>query len=233
LSEAERARCGLVYVSAQDAADAFAKARATRFPVAIIDVDLGPASESGLALVRRLRALDPAMRICVHSDGPPFDLQRLVVEAGGDLFLPKPMAREHLLRLLRAEPRPSRPRIAIVEDDALMIESWESLAGYEWRAFESPAAFLSACDAEEALLPSLWCVITDQNFAGEAATGAALASELVGRRPDLPVFLASNLKLRDPPAAVRAVISKDPAAGIAEVAALMPAPAAVRPKFLS
>lgn len=207
------------YESARNADDAFALAKARRFAVAIVDVDLGPHSENGLALVKRLRALDPAMRICVHSDGAPFELQRLVVEAGGDLFLPKPMAKEHLMRLLQAEPRPSLKRIAVIDDDALMLESWEALPGYAWRGFESPRAFLAACDADEALLPSLWCVVTDQSFDGADETGTWLAGELVARRPGVPVFLASNLRKAPESAAIVAAVSKDAVRGIKDIEA--------------
>lgn len=205
------------YQAARSADEAFGLAKSRRFAIAIVDVDLGPESENGLALVRRLRALDSGLRICVHSDGAPFDLQRQVIDAGGDLFLPKPMAREHLRRLLIAAPRQSRSRVAIVDDDALMLEAWESLNEFEWRAFESPEAFLAACDSDEALLPSLLFLVTDLIFDGTAATGLALATEVLRRRPDLPIFLASNLRTAAKNDAVRQVIAKDPADGILEI----------------
>ncbi len=224
LSEEERRRSSLRFTTARDATEAEAKIDASSFDVAIVDVDLGPDSVDGLALVRRLRARDPALRICVHSDGAPFTLQRLVVEAGGDLFLPKPMSKDHLLRLLRDRPAPGRtaPRIAVVDDDALILESWEALPGYDWRLFESPSAFLRELTRDPGYLATLACVVTDFTFPGER-DGVIFATELQALRADLPIFLATDMPLVAAlPPSIRARIAKDAQSGIAAIEAEIP-----------
>jgi signal transduction histidine kinase/DNA-binding response OmpR family regulator len=226
LTSEERAAASLSFTTASDAKAALTLAARERFDIAIVDVDLGVSGENGLELVRRLRALpprpdDPPLKVCVHSNGPPFELQRRALEAGADLFLPKPMTLDHLMRLL-ASPTLRRaasamPRIAVVDDDALALETWEVQPGYQWLAYDSPAEILAACDADPALLPSLYCVVTDYNFAGSEANGLTLAVELVARHPGLAVFLATDRPMQqgEVQTGVRAVISKDAAKGLA------------------
>ncbi len=70
----------------------------------VTDVDMGPASLSGFDLVVQLRlpAQSACSRslICVHSNRIVAQDHRLAVESGADIFVPKPMARGQLLRLL-------------------------------------------------------------------------------------------------------------------------------------
>lgn len=200
LAAAEKEKAGLTFATASDGTKALEAFRKGSFDALIVDVDLGEASEDGLTLVGRFRALDPNVKICVHSSGSPFDLQKKAIAAGADLFLPKPMAREHLIRLLQSAStrasteRPTRPTptIAVIDDDALILETWECLSGYVWKTYDGPRALLAACDADPGLLATFHAVVTDFKFPAEEPDGEALAAELTRRRPDLQVFLSTN-----------------------------------------
>src|SRR5262249_17334770 len=146
LTDAERRASRITFTKASDADDGLLKFAAAPFDVAIVDVDLGGGVD-GLELARRLRARDANLKICVHSNGSPFMLQRQATEAGGDLFLPKPMALDHLIRLLKTarESQSAAPRrVAVIDDDALILETWAGLSGAHVVTFASPAAFLAA-----------------------------------------------------------------------------------------
>jgi signal transduction histidine kinase/DNA-binding NarL/FixJ family response regulator len=77
-------------------------------PLFIIqDVDLGQGLPDGIETTRALRAAGYRGQICVHSNRFVFEDGRIIIEAGANVTLPKPMSRVHLLKLLRAavEPR--------------------------------------------------------------------------------------------------------------------------------
>ena len=57
--------------------------------LALVDVVLGPDAESGIQCVRRLRALDPQMRVVLISAYPDREFHRQGLEAGAVAFLDK------------------------------------------------------------------------------------------------------------------------------------------------
>lgn len=185
----------------QKAVAAFhAGAKGGPFDIVIADVDLGTKGETGLDFVREIRRTDPRVRICVHSNGSPFELQRKVLEAGGDLFLPKPMTRDHLVSLLESAARDRKVavqarQIAIIDDDALMIEMWESLGTYVIRGFFSPEEFLAACDAESGLLDGFACIISDFTFPESDLDGLDLIRGLKERKFPRPLLLMTDRPL--------------------------------------
>jgi len=228
LTVEERRRSGVQFDIALDASSAAERLRHARYDGAIIDVDLGLASENGLELIRRLRELQTAMKICVHSNGPPFELQKKALAAGADLFLPKPMSREHLIRLLQSiaakESRRPLSMIAVVDDDALHLETWRDLPGYHWITYDSPLTFLENCAKNPEFLGTLLCVVTDYTFAGGPDTGVTLAAALAKQRADLPIFLATNHPAfgTTEEAAILAVIPKEAKGGLAAIEKILP-----------
>jgi signal transduction histidine kinase/FixJ family two-component response regulator len=201
LTADEQAGHNITFTSAnefQKAVAAFhAGAKDGPFDIVIADVDLGTKGETGLDFVREIRRTDARVRICVHSNGSPFELQRKVLEAGGDLFLPKPMTRDHLVSLLESAAKDRQVsvqarQLAIVDDDALMIEMWESLGTYGIRGFFSPEEFLAACDAEPGLLEDFACIISDYTFPESDLDGLDLIHRLKERRFNRPLLLMTD-----------------------------------------
>jgi len=73
----------------------------------ICDIDFGPGAPDGFAVTRELRRRGSRAVIYLHSNrSVPADY-REAIEAGADAFLPKPMSRPHLLRLLDETTRES------------------------------------------------------------------------------------------------------------------------------
>ncbi|MCX6111077.1 MAG: response regulator [Proteobacteria bacterium] len=82
------------------AAQALAAVAARGFDLVITDVDIGADSLSGFELVQELGLLGARALTCVHSNRICAADHRAAIEAGADAFLPKPMARAQLLRLV-------------------------------------------------------------------------------------------------------------------------------------
>ncbi len=68
--------------------------------VGLFDYDLGDSALDGLETLRVMHARVPGMCICVHSNRMGGAHYKQAVEAGAAHFLPKPMGRLHLLRIL-------------------------------------------------------------------------------------------------------------------------------------
>jgi signal transduction histidine kinase/CheY-like chemotaxis protein len=98
----------------------------------ICDIDLGGESPDGFAVTRELRRRGIRAVIYIHSNRSVSHDYRHAIEVGADAFLPKPMSRPHLVRLLdettregasaprEAEPEP--PEEALTRDRRRFIE---------------------------------------------------------------------------------------------------------------
>ena len=74
--------------------------RGDSFDLAIVDVDYGPGKISGFTATERLRDLGFRGTICIHSNRGSIDFQPRALKLGADIFLPKPMTKEHILSLV-------------------------------------------------------------------------------------------------------------------------------------
>lgn len=87
--------------------------------VAIVDLKLG--SDSGLELVRTLRAAHPDMTVALMSGYLSVDATVMAVKAGADVVIPKPCSgRDILKRLDRGDPEDSEletPTLAQAESE--------------------------------------------------------------------------------------------------------------------
>jgi signal transduction histidine kinase/CheY-like chemotaxis protein len=183
LTSEEQKKVGITFFTAFDYQAALDVFNSKAIDIVIADVDLGTRSSTGLDFVREIRKLNQQVRICVHSNGSPFELQRKVMEAGGDLFLPKPMTREHLISLVESVSRDllkaqKSLHIAVIDDDALMIEMWESVGRYKIHSFFSPEEFTAKCDSDKTFFADLDCVVSDFSFPESALNGVDLLQEI-------------------------------------------------------
>lgn len=81
--------------------------------IIIIDIDFGDRGNiDGFEAVRKIRACGNKSKICIHSNRGTLELQADAVNAGCDLFLPKPMTRLHLLAILAASIEPSNAPVS-------------------------------------------------------------------------------------------------------------------------
>jgi CheY-like chemotaxis protein len=81
--------------------DAIKLASEVDFDLIVSDVDLGPGSMSGFELVRKIREdLCSRAMISIHSNRICASDHQEALSAGASSFLPKPMGREQLLRLV-------------------------------------------------------------------------------------------------------------------------------------
>ena len=87
-------------LTANSAEEALNIAQSKSPQVIICDVDLGANSMDGYELVRELRSIGSNAKICIHSNRTLTQDYKISVEVGADAFLPKPMARAHLLKIV-------------------------------------------------------------------------------------------------------------------------------------
>ena len=100
LSRTTELEAAILLAQADGSEAAFIAVGAEGFDLIITDVDMGNDSLDGFALVRKFRAGGHAGMICVHSNRIVAADHKRAIEAGADAFLPKPMARAQLLRLV-------------------------------------------------------------------------------------------------------------------------------------
>ena len=213
-------------------AEALAKIHARPFDLVISDVDLGAESLSGFELVRDIRRSDAHCLVCIHSNRMVAEDHKTAIASGADAFLPKPMAPEHLLKLIlqaaeraladsdtadaaeAVAPPVARPEVALVEDNAFMREAWVKMLATDAtvHAASSPEALLDKLSKDPGLLGRLACVVTDYYFDNSTQNGVDVGRMIKHCRPGLRVLLSSDgsFAADEMAGAIDRVIAKDP-----------------------
>lgn len=200
------------------------------FDLIITDVDMGADSLNGFDLVTSLRKIKGlSSMICVHSNRIVAADHRTAIASGADAFLPKPMARAQLLRLVlqsaqKAEgdrpeltaglPSNDQPEILVVDDNAFILEAWEGTLKPDARVHvaDSLEALELLLAADPRFIDRLAFVITDLHFDNSIHDGFHVAKRIKALRSDLPVLLSSDgvLAEGDVSDAFNYVIPKEP-----------------------
>jgi signal transduction histidine kinase/DNA-binding NarL/FixJ family response regulator len=173
----------------------------------ILDVDLGDPNCDGYSLLSILRNHIFQGTICIHSNRSlPEDYKKAITN-GADAVLPKPMSRNHLLKILLQAfgrvPNETQeknlvkfplPEFAVIDDSKIVLRSWvrRNQGKAQVYVFESPNDFYEKVQSDIDFLSRLSCVLTDFYFAeGSLGNGLIFASELK-KIYDKPIFLCSN-----------------------------------------
>lgn len=184
----------------------------------ICDIDLGAGSPDGFAVTRELRRRGLRSVIYIHSNRSVPQDYRHAIEVGADAFLPKPMSRPHLVRLLdettrecaaaprEAEPEApaaapveeQRPLLVVIDDDVFMRKAWtRRVPDARVLAYRGPQEFWTHHPADDASLANIDCLITDYHFgAGEVEPVEEFLRKLKATAYRGPVILCSDN--RDP-----------------------------------
>ncbi len=150
----------------------------------ICDIDLGPDAPDGFAVTAELRRRGVEAMICMHSNRSVSTDYRHAIEAGADAFLPKPMSRPHLLRLLdettRAMAPPPEDRLAsgdpvpasrepvliVVDDEVFMRKAWaDRVQDARVLTYRGPSDFWAHHPSNGVDWPDIDGIITDYHFA--------------------------------------------------------------------
>ena len=239
LLKADRFTRDLRIEIAQDADSALALTQNSFFELVILDVDLGTQSANGFEIVGALRESGCASFICIHSNRTLASDHKTSIEAGADAFLPKPMSRAHLLKLvLQAIPaekdveeitggknviaeskvaslearEQSKMAIAFVDDSATMRTIWKrKLKDTDFFAFASPEAFWSAVSQGQLKVEELSCVISDYHFGSASFETGRSFAEAIREKSNIPIFICSDgeFELSHFEGAVTRVIAKN------------------------
>ena len=207
------------------------------FDLVITDVDMGPDSLDGFELVHELRRLGSKSLICVHSNRIVAADNKTAIESGADNFMPKPMARAQLLRIVLQAASAAKneqklqmvsaadlkPNVLVVDDASLVIYAWESALSEDtnlitMRSFEELQDKIAS---DPYFIQSLHYVVTDMHLDGSQGDGLDVGRVIKSLRPDLRILMSSN-DIFDPHELVGAVdklIAKE-AVGIEELRAL-------------
>jgi CheY-like chemotaxis protein len=109
---------------------------------------------------------------------------------------------------------PTRPKIAVVDDDVFMLEAWKTALAADAApvTFASPDEFWRAVEKAPELLDGLTCVVTDYHFDNCATDdGMSFAEAMRQRAPRVSILLSSNATLpHGAERVVHCVIDKTP-----------------------
>ena len=211
----------LTITQAQDSEDALKALSSHDYDLVITDVDMGASSLDGFELVAELRKRKSKALVCVHSNRIVAADSKTAIDAGANYFMPKPMARAQLLRILlqaathqeihtpnsstvpAAEPKSEvlkkKPAVLIVDDSPMTLYVWEEMlvpdaAVFTMKSFEDLTEKL---DADPNFIDELTYVITDMHLDGSAGDGLDVGRLLKGLRPNLPVLMSSDENFED------------------------------------
>lgn len=177
----------------------------TSADVFVLDIDLGDGHVSGLEGVNRIKERFPEARICLHSNHKPLEYQKESVNLGADLFLPKPMPRLPLLKILGAACGMSdsdlvntsgiggsgfEGKIVFIEDTAMIRRYWKSLLGDQVLLYSRFIDFEQ--DADRVLrTDNITAIVTDY-FLESGHTGLDVAKVVKKMLCHIPVILCSS-----------------------------------------
>lgn len=203
----------------------------------IQDLDLGSMQSEGLNVIRSARTAGFKGLICVHSNRFSAQANKLALDAGADVILPKPMSRSHFIKLVaealvKLDPQiprvkveeqittqtaiPSRkPNIIHVDDSEFILYVFKNMAKgrAELKSFSSPRACLSYLNELPSVLESVDAIVTDYFFAETDQTdGLKFACEIRSIGYQGPIILLSDAEISEEnakAAGVSATFKKD------------------------
>jgi signal transduction histidine kinase/DNA-binding NarL/FixJ family response regulator len=189
--------------------------RKNKIDLIITDIDFGSNFINGLELVKVFRdELEFKGTIIVHSNRIQSSDFQNAFRQGANGFLPKPMAKGQLLKLIlqtcqniRSEIADSTVKsdkvedlkeIAHIEDDIFYREFWQKQFGHIYRLhqFKDPSDFTLKISQDRDFLSKLSLIVTDFYFDGSDMTGIDIGTLTKSLRPELPVYLSSNGKFK-------------------------------------
>lgn len=171
----------------------------------ILDLDLSHSHFDGLDILRHYRSQSGRALVTIHSNRTDPHLYRTAIDAGADSVLPKPLSKEHFVKLLiettnRArsdkmhttysivpKTQPVAKKIAVADDSLIMQLTWRqaSIDGYDISVFKSPEELMGNG-------ANFDLVITDFNFGNSTLHGGHLAAWVKHNRPHTRVIVFSN-----------------------------------------
>ena len=213
---------------AQDGAEGLAKL--VGLPdLAITDVDMGHQVD-GFDLVEAMRAAGFNGLVCVHSNRMVAEDHRAAFESGADAFIPKPMARAQLLKLViqarqkaRAPERQGavaatsvagKPEVLIVEDNIFIQEAWQFALSDEAtvHTLGTYEEVVERLETDPGFASRLLLAVTDMHLDGSSGDGLDVGRLLKNHRAGLRVLLSSDgvLTPGELVGAIDRTIGKDP-----------------------
>jgi DNA-binding response OmpR family regulator len=88
-------------MEASNGADALQTLESFPETIHLLITDLGLPKFGGVDLIGRARALRPSIKILATSGLGPKNIQRMVMEAGADIFVPKPFSVPDVIAIVR------------------------------------------------------------------------------------------------------------------------------------
>jgi signal transduction histidine kinase/DNA-binding response OmpR family regulator len=215
----------IAITQAHDSKEALKALSANDYDLVITDVDMGHSSLDGFELVSELRKRGSKAIVCIHSNRIVTADSKRAIDVGANYFMPKPMARAQLLRILlqaatpdtvptalrtaasnkvspaidAPEPWNTKPLILIVDDSAMTLYAWEEILAAEAVVFtlKSFEDLTDKIESEPNFIRDLAYVITDMHLDGSAGDGLDVGRLLKGLRPSLPVLMSSDDTFED------------------------------------
>ncbi|WP_159455112.1 ATP-binding response regulator [Pseudobacteriovorax antillogorgiicola] len=173
--------------------------------VIILDIDLGESHISGLDSIPIIKESAPSAKVCVHSNRG-LEFQSKAIEAGADLFLPKPISRHHFLSVLVAYAREHirqqtisknngskfPGKVILVEDSEILVNTWRKSFSEDekFEAFTNFDSFLAEI-GKSSFSEDIHFLVTDY-YLNENKTGIDVALTIKRLGLNIPVFLSTS-----------------------------------------
>ena len=211
-------------VQAVNSDEAIKVANGGTIDLIIFDVDMGQDSLNGFELVRELRMRQAKGVVCIHSNRIVAADHRAAIDAGADAFVPKPMGRAQMLRLLlqaasaeAVAPIPAAdkvPEVLVIDDNTFVLDAWQDAlaADANVHAMENLEDLKTKLEQVPGFLQAMSLVITDMHLAGSAYDGIDVGQFVKREAPGLRVLLSSDgiFSAESMAGAVDLVIGKSP-----------------------
>lgn len=168
-----------------------------------MDIDLNETNRNGFDAIKIIRESGYNGTICIHSNRYFREHNQAIFDCGADTYLPKPVSKIHLLKLLEDSMRGicdekeenstiKTDKIIILDDNNIYLTNWRILPEVSAITYDSPEAFWRSYEQDASLLDGVKCIVTDFHFESSKLNGVDYAHEIHKRGIDLPIFLSSN-----------------------------------------
>jgi signal transduction histidine kinase/DNA-binding response OmpR family regulator len=183
----------------------FARARTTEEALALLlerpdilicDIDLGPASDTGISVIKAAARQSKRPLIYVHSNAVLTAGERRQVEQLADGFLAKPVSVAAVATLITGigdDRQKEKPAIAVIDDDCFIRELWDMQDEVTTYTFDSPEKFLQAVTADPGFIRTLDAVIVDYYFENSPGYTGDMLARNIRSGIKVPVIMSSDV----------------------------------------
>ncbi|SMF17718.1 ATP-binding protein [Pseudobacteriovorax antillogorgiicola] len=178
---------------AMDIATVLKMVEDNHYNLMIVDIDFGDHERNGFDVLTHIRSQGRKSLVCLHSDGGALTYQKRALRGGADLFLPKPINRRHLERMVQScyasleNPETTNDLWIVVDDDPFFLAMWEE-SELQPKTFSEPEQALEYAKSHQ----DVKGYILDYYFDNSSLDGLSLAKQIRGYNSQAAIYLCTD-----------------------------------------